>query len=146
MGSPDYYPGDEHCREITPPSPTNLPMHGHINDSDSDDNGIDNTNEDINDPHAGYQLLSQAQDGPHQSMEIENFAQFSDQDDDDDENNPSDNNQESVISVEYPNLPKIDPVDGELMRNVWNAPRPAELDIDIDHKRSEEVMVIILCI
>lgn len=151
MGSPDY-PGEENRREITPPPSHSLPMHGQLTQSDDSDNDSDDTTEyipsnlDTNlDPHVGYQLLSQ--DG-QPSIGIENFAQFSDQEDDneDDENNYNNQNLSDNIATtdNYPNLPNIDPIDSELMRNVWNAPRPVELDIDLDAKRSEEVFLIFL--
>lgn len=135
MGSPDY-PGEEHQRELTPPPSHSLPMHGQPHDTSDSGDESDDTIDMVpgtDDVHAGYQLLSQ---DSHQPMALENFAHFSDNDDDDDHFNSGD---EQEVNVDAPNLPTITPIDGELLRNVWNAPRPAELDIDLDAKRSAEV-------
>lgn len=39
--------------------------------------------------------------------------------------------------------PPRNTVDRDILRQVWNQPRPAELDIDIDATKAEEVYIFI---
>jgi len=114
MGSPEY-PEDQN--EFKPPSTNSLPMHGFEESSDSEDESANERTVSI-DPYAGYQQL--------------NLEDLPDIDDNDDEADDSTNAQETT--------PNQNPTaDTEIVCQVWNAPRPNELDINMDSKKSEEI-------
>ncbi|XP_037037992.1 uncharacterized protein LOC119075618 [Bradysia coprophila] len=117
MGSPEY-PDDS--IDLQPPSTNSLPMHGmDENNSDSDDIDLDNDRIPSIDPYAGYQQL--------------NLEDLADDNDDDDEDEDNTNVQEPVVANQNPTA------DAEIACQVWNAPRPNELDIKIDPTKCDEI-------
>ncbi|XP_068150910.1 uncharacterized protein [Drosophila tropicalis] len=39
-----------------------------------------------------------------------------------------------------PNMPPIEPVDAEIERQVWNEPRPRELQIELDKTKTDQIL------
>ncbi|KAJ6649169.1 hypothetical protein Bhyg_04402 [Pseudolycoriella hygida] len=109
MGSPNY---PDESNELHPPSTNSLPMHGFEEVNDSDDN---ETNPSM-DPYAGYEQL--------------NLEDVPDSDDEDEDST------EVQISTNDDQLPTADT---EIACEIWNAPRPDELDIKIDSTKSDEI-------
>lgn len=157
MGSPDY-PGEED-HTFQPPLGQSLPMHGihnSDNEADSDDSmppGFQQ-NANLNDPDDPYNNVG------YQPLNFEPMAADDDSSSDDDESD--DENNAEVVSLYTIHLVKIKfshfnlwslkdqqptgseaivetTAEREILREIWNAPRPAELDIELDTNKAEEV-------
>lgn len=150
MGSPDYPGEDEHT--FQPPPSNELPMHGNDHSDEyysdhSNNSGYADAGEIGDNDYAGYQPLNvDPYVAYHHSSDIDS--------DEEDENNlmvkmivvP-------IISFFFSFHIRLLQVDAaaqstkiettaerEILSEIWNSPRPAELDIDLDTKKAEEVI------
>lgn len=91
----------------------------------------DNENEDDENEYSGYEPLGHAGGGFN--------IPYATDDDDDDDSDESDNevNDLETAQVQDPQAPCPE---AEIEREVWNAPRPSELNIELDTTRTEQIM------
>lgn len=137
MGSPDY-PGDEN-HTFQPPPGHAMPMHGQLH---SDEDAADSDNNDLPPPPAEYiQPLDPYQSAGYQPLNADEMAaddSTSSDDDDDSDAEHEENNRiqpDETVAAEPPETT----VEREVIQEVWNAPRPAELDIELDKNKTDQV-------
>lgn len=124
MGGPELPtdPGDEHH------FPTPVIEHPRIGEQSEDS--------DDSDAYDGYQpLATDAEDAGANAVERENGP-----DRDVVEHNDADIDlMTAEVTHGDPNMPPIESADAEIERQVWNEPRPKELQLELDKTRTEQV-------
>ncbi|KAM8717736.1 hypothetical protein ACLKA7_004440 [Drosophila subpalustris] len=115
MGGPELPtdPGDEHH------FPTPAIEHPHVGDQSDDSDAA-------SDAYDGYQPLA---------TDIEDVAAVSGEDADGDIDLMA-----APVTHGDPNMPAIESVDVEIERQVWNEPRPQELQMELDKTRTEQIL------
>lgn len=134
MGAPELPndPGDDGIRN------TNIVYHPPTPSDDSDnesmiDGGV----------YEGYQPLAiddHRNDYEQMPLDVDNFGNYYT----DDliriqESRDLDENETAEVVRGYPNMPQIDTADVEIQREVWNQPRPQELQIELDGNKTQQV-------
>lgn len=139
MGSPDY-PGDEN-HTFQPPPGHAMPMHGQLH---SDEDAADSDNNDLppTDPMDPYQSAG------YQPLNAEPMAA--------DDDSSSDDDDSVAVAADYTNVNKDEAededttipeppettVEREVLQEIWNAPRPAELDIELDKTKTDQILSV----
>lgn len=123
MGGPELPtdPGDEHH------FPTPVIEHPRIGAEQSEDS-------DDSDAYDGYQPLPMdAEDAGERENAAEPVVA--------EENDADIDLMTAEVTHGDPNMPPIESADAEIERQVWNEPRPKELQLELDKTRTEQVSV-----